>query len=142
MAVANRMTGKDLYIEWVYSGGTVNLTGDARSFEVTREQEVADVTAGADGARSSKATVKNFGASAEILYTGTAGSATFGVLDLGSEGTLRYYPQGTATGKPKGAFPAIVTNVGLALPYDDAAVLTVEWMGQGDEVWTALTDVV
>lgn len=142
MAVAYRMTGKDLYIEWVYNGGTANITGDARTFEVTREQEVADITAGADGARSSKATVKNFGASAEILYTGTAGSAVFNVMDLGSEGTVRYYPQGTATGKPKGAFPAIVTKMDLALPYDDAAVLTVEWLGQGDEIWNALTDVV
>ena len=142
MAVANRMTGAGLYLEWVYNGGTVSITGDLRTFSYGAEQEVADITAGADGARSSKATVKNFSAESEILFTGTAGSAVFAVMPLGAEGTVRFYPQGTATGKPKGAFPAIVTKLDIDMPYDDAVVISVEWMGQGAEVWDVKTAVV
>lgn len=140
MAVANRFTGADLYVEWVHSGGTVNLTGDQRTLSVTRNMETADVTAGADGARAYKATIKNFSASLDVMYTGTAGSATFGVLTLGAEGTLRYYPSGTASGNSKGAFPALVTNTSIEIPYDDAVTLALEFQGQGDEIWNPLVD--
>lgn len=142
MAVANRMTGPNLYVEFVHSGGTVNLTGDQRSLSTTREQELVDATAGADGARVNKATLKNFAASLEMMYIGTAGSATHGALTLGLEGTLRYYPKGTASGNPKGAFPAIVQSSSLEIPYDDMVTFTMEFAGQGAEVWNPFVDVV
>lgn len=142
MAVSDRMTGPNLYVEYVHSGGTVNLTGDQRTLSVAREQELVDATAGADGARVNKATLKNFSATLECLYIGTAGSATHGALALGLEGTLRYYPKGTASGNPKGAFPAIVQSSSLEIPFDDMVTFTFEFAGQGAEIWDPFTSVV
>lgn len=133
MTVTNRLTGKDLYVGFIGSGGTANLSGDQRAFEVTAEQETADVTAGADGARAVKPTVQNFGASLEVLFTGTAGSAAMAIATLGAEGTLTYGPQGSASGKPKGAFPAIITKRDITMNFDDAVVVKFEFAGQGDE---------
>jgi hypothetical protein len=134
MAVADRMTGASQYIGFIHSGGTVNLSGDSRTFDVTREQEIADASAGSDGARSSKATLKNYSASLEALYIGTAGSASFGSVDIGTEGTLLWGPQGTAAGKPKGSWPMIVTQMSISSPFDDIVMLNIEWVGQGAEV--------
>jgi hypothetical protein len=139
MAVADRMTGAAQYIGFIHSGGTVNLSGDSRTFDVTREQEVADASAGSDGARSSKATLKNYSATLEALYIGTAGTASFGSVDIGKEGTLLWGPQGTATGNPKGSWPMIVTNMSITSPFDDVVMLNIEWQGQGAEVSNPLT---
>lgn len=143
MAVADRMTGPDLVVHFITSGGgTINLTGDQRTLSVTREQEVADATAGADGWRVSIGTLKNASASLEALYIGAAGTATWGSVDIGAEGTLRYYPKGTATGSPKGAFPVITTNASLEIPYDDMVMLNIEFASQGAEIWNPLLNVV
>lgn len=133
------MTGAGQYIALVHSGGTAVLSGDSRTFSITREQELADVSAGADGARSSKATLKNFSMSLEALFTGTAGTASIGSADIGKEGTLLYGPKGTAAGQPKGAWPVIVNNVSIDSPFDDAVILNIEFTGQGDEISNPLT---
>jgi len=129
MAVATRYTGKDLYVEF---GGT-SLTSDQRSFSVTREQETADTTAGADGARSYKATVKNFTAELEILADSSAGgTGMLGAVQEGTEGTLIWGPRGTTSGYPKNSIAAIVTSVDVSLNFDDAVVYSISFQGQGD----------
>jgi hypothetical protein len=128
------MTGAAQYIGFIHSGGTVNLSGDSRTFDITREQETADASAGSDGARSSKATLKNFSASLEALFIGTAGSASFGSVDIGKEGTLLWGPKGTAAGNPKGSWPMIVTQNSITSPFDDIVMLNMEFLGQGAEV--------
>ena len=128
MAVATRYTGKDLYVAF---GGT-GLTSDQRSFTVTREQETADITAGADGFRAFKATIKNFTASLEILADSSAtGTAMLGAIQEGTEGTLEWGPLGTASGKPKNEVPVIVTSVSITLNFDDAVVYSIDFQGQG-----------
>lgn len=128
MAIATRYTGKDLYVEF---GGT-ELTSDQRAFSVTREQETADTTAGADGARSHKATVKAYGATLEILAdSSAAGTAMLGAVKEGTEGTLTWGALGTVAGKPKSSFAAIVSSVSAGLNYDDAVVYSIEFQAQG-----------
>lgn len=139
MAVADRMTGANLYVALIHSGGTANLSGDARTLEITREQETADITAGADGARSYKGTLKNYSFSLEALYIGTAGTASYGSADIGKEGTLRVGPNGTAAGSPKGEWPVIVTQNSLSIPFDDAVMASIEFQGQGAEISNPFT---
>lgn len=134
MSTATRYTGKDLYVEFA---GT-SLTGDQRAFSVTMEQETADVTAGADGARVFKATVKNYGASLELLAT-TDGTATLAVIQPGDEGTLVWGPHGTTAGKEKWGFPAIVTNMSPTINFDDAVVYQIEFQAQGDLTYDGTT---
>lgn len=146
MAEGDRITGPNLWIGWIYdtgggTAGTVVLSGDQRSLSYTREMETADATAGADGARVYKSTIKNFSASSDAMYTGTSGSAVFSAIGLGSEGTLVFAPQGTAAGKPKGGGPMICTNQSMEIPFDDMVTISLEFQGQGNETWNPKTDV-
>lgn len=141
MAITDRMTGPDLVVQFIHSGGTATLSGDQKTFSYSREQETADATAGADGARVNIATVKKFSATLETHYIGTAGSATWGSAALGVSGTLLFGPQGTAAGKPKGGFPAIITKQDIDAPFDDVIKLSVEFMGRGAELFNVLKDV-
>lgn len=128
MAVATRYTGKDLFVSF---GGTT-LTTDSRAFSVTREQETADTTAGADGARSVKATVKKYAASMELLADSSAsGTALLAAVKEGTEGTLVWGALGTVTGKPQSSMVAIVTNTSPTINFDDAVVYSIEFTGQG-----------
>lgn len=141
MAVTDRMTGAAMTVLFIHSGGTATLSGDMNKFALTREQETADATAGSDGARSSIPTVKKFSASMESHYIGTAGSATWGSAALGASGTLLYGPKGTASGEPKGGFPAVITKQDISAPFDDVVKITMEFQGQGMELFNALKDV-
>ena len=128
MAVATRYTGKDLYVEF---GGT-DITTDQRSFSVSREQETADTTAGADGARSFKATVKAYSATLEMLAdSSAAGTAMLAAVKEGTEGTLTWGPLGTTSGLPKSSMACIVSSVSVSLNFDDAVVYSIEFQGQG-----------
>jgi len=128
MAAPTRYTGKDLYVEF----GGVDLTTGQRAFSVSREQETADTTAGADDARSFKATVKAYTATLEVLAdSSTAGTALLAAIKEGTEGTLIWGALGTTAGLPKSSFPAIVNSVAVTLNFDDASVYSVEFQGQG-----------
>lgn len=123
-----RFTGKNLYVKF---GSTV-LSTHGRNFDVPHEQEQVDGTAGADDYRVFLNTVKNISASMEILMSsGAAGSAVIAALSTGTEGTLEWAPEGTASGKPKWGFAARVANASQALPYDDVAMLSIEWTNYG-----------
>lgn len=141
MAITDRMTGAEMVVLFIHSGGTAVLSGDMNTFSYTREQETADATAGNDGARVYLPTVKAFGATMESHYIGTAGSATWGSADIGKSGTALFGPKGTAAGRPKGGFPAIVTRADLTAPFDNVVKITVEFKGQGMELFNPMKDV-
>ena len=141
MAITDRITGAENVVLFVHSGGTANLTGDMTQFSYDREQETADATAGADGARAYIPTVKKFMASMTSHFIGTAGSATWGSAALGAKGTVLFGLKGTAAGQPKGGFPAIITKQTIDAPFDDVVKLEIEFQGQGLEVFNPLKDV-
>lgn len=123
-----RFTGKNLYVKF----GSQVLSAHGRAFEVTHEQEQADGTAGADDYRVFLNTVKNIGATMDIVMSsGATGSAVIASVQPGTEGTLEFAPEGTASGKPKWGFAARVANSSMSLPYDDAAMISVEWTNYG-----------
>jgi hypothetical protein len=128
MTVANRYTGKNLYV--AFAGQ--ELSGDFTAWEVTRTSDTADVTAGSEDARSYLATLKDATFRLERFDTATGGSAVMAALVEGASGTVEFGPQGTATGKPKYSAVAIVTNVSSSYPFSDAVVVTADFQRSGD----------
>lgn len=125
-----KISGKNLYVEF---GGT-DISGNQRSFSITESQEQADATAGADAYRNYVNTMKTIEASVEILvedFASTGGSALLAALDVGTQGTLIWGPEGTATGKPKKGFYATITQFDQALPFDDVYSINVTFTMAG-----------
>lgn len=128
-----KLTGKNLYLKF---GSTV-LSGTQRSLEVNEEIETADATAGADDYRNYLTTVKTIGATVELVMrehadsTSPNGSAIFAALVLGTEGTLEWGVEGTATGKPRKGFVARVTRFDQNLAFDDVYTISVEFSNAG-----------
>lgn len=141
MAASERLTGTNLVVQFIHSGGTAVLSGDSRTFDVTRDSEMADATAANDGGTYSKYLREVNSASLNSLFIGTAGAANIGSATVrGTEGTVLYGPNGTATGEPKGGFPAVVKAGNVSFPYDGMATLTVDWNGQGAELFNPAVD--
>lgn len=112
--------------------GGVAFQADFQSVEISESQGVADTTAGTDAYESHVTTTKSVEISIELLYdTATAGTATATALANGTQGTLDWGPEGTATGKPRYTIPATVTSFNKSYPYDDAISYSVTLTGDG-----------
>lgn len=135
--------GSATIIDWLPStGGTINLSAESRTFEVNQQSNQIDVTVRSDTA---KAFLTDFPAiSAKISGLDTSGTATGGTafqtwerLNIGDSGTLRWGPEGTATGYRKMTMPAIVKTKNYNSPYDGAVQWDLEWDSNGGTVTTA-----
>ena len=129
----NNITGKDAYISWVWTGGTLNLATDYRSVSIKENVDTAETTAGADTHKTYLPTIK----SANIDYSGvfpTGGTALYAALAAGMSGTLTVAPEGTATGKVSHAYPAICMGATYDTPYAD--VVTVNCTFQSNGAWS------
>jgi hypothetical protein len=125
-----RYTGKDLYIQWAYSGGTIVLNTDYRSLTTSEETDTEDASAGADTHKSYKPTLADTTIELELLDNTSNSSAFWGALTPQTEGTLTWGPHGTATGKPKYSVPALVNSREREFPYDGMVTITVEFQAQ------------
>jgi predicted secreted protein len=105
-------------------GGT-DLSGQGRSLEVSQSVEEIDVTTYGSPGREFIVTLPERSASLEVLDDAT--SATIrDKTKPGSGGTLVWFPQGTASGKPKFTCGTTwVTEQNLSYPYDDAVTASV-----------------
>ncbi len=129
----NNITGKDAYISWVWTGGTLNLATDYRSVSIKENVDTAETTAGADTHKTYLPTIK----SANIDYSGvfpTGGTALYAALAAGMSGTLTVAPEGTASGKVSHAYPAICMGATYDTPYAD--VVTVNCTFQSNGAWS------
>lgn len=126
-----KLSGSALYVSF---GGT-NLSATIRNFEVPEEQEMADATAGADPYRNFVTTVKTIEASCELLVQDHAsGTAVHAAVKIGTQGTLLWGLEGTATGKPKGGFLATISKSEKSYPFDDVAVIALTFTNAGTAV--------
>lgn len=138
MAVANRVTGKDLYVSF----GGVAVTADYREFSVEPTIDTVDKTAGAETDKSYIGTLKDATASLTYAYAGSAGTAISTKFQVGTEGALLWGPQGTATGQPKGGWQnAIVTGHSKPHTYNDLIVRTVTFQKSGTASFSDEIDV-
>lgn len=128
MAVANRVTGKDLYVSF----GAVAITADFREFTVSPTIDTVDKTAGSETDKSYIPTLKDATATLTYAYSGSAGTAISTKFQIGTEGALLWGVEGTATGKPKGGWQnAIVTAHDKPVVYNDLIVRTVTFQKSG-----------
>ncbi len=136
MSATSRYTGEDLVVIFRTAAGVEYiLSGDQTAFEVTHEVQAADMTAGSDVGVFEKPTLQVNGATLTMKHTALGGTAVWGNITAGLEGTLLYAPQGTAAGKPKGGFPAYVKSKPLSVPFNEAVVRTVSFGPQGAQAF-------
>lgn len=140
MSATQRLTGHQLVVIFQTGGQDYVISGDQTSLEITYDTNEADMTAGSDQYTYMKPTTKINGATMTCKYIGTAGTATWGNLPQGTEGTLVYGPEGTAQGKPKGGFPCYLKSKPFSIPYNDGIVRTATFSPQGGSYGTSVFD--
>ena len=126
----NNITGKDAYISWASSAGTINLSTDYRSVSINESVDTAETTAGADTHKTYLPTIK----SATINYLGlfpSGGTALYAALAAGVQGTLTVAPEGTASGKVSKVYPAISMGASYDTPYADVVTVTCTFQPNG-----------
>lgn len=124
------ITGKDLYLSWIHSSGTVVLSGDYTQFTDTPSVELLDESAGSDEYRTYVARLKDSSYSFSARYQ-SAGSALINSLVMGASGTLVYHPEGTAGGKVKRTIPAISQGASVNIPYAGLVEISCTFQGNG-----------
>lgn len=127
--------GNALVVEWIYSGGTVNLSGQYRTLEMSAEADMLDNSSGSVSTRTFQAGLKQGSYKYSGLHNGTGsplGTADLAALVEGTSGTIRVSPLGTASTSPRTVQAAIVKSCNQSFPYDALAEVEVEWQGSGD----------
>ena len=133
--MANKFSGSALYFQWVYSGGTVLLSGQQRSVTITPSVDLIDGTAGDDADKEYLSGVKDATVSFAGVMSAMADSPTYAEMEAalveGNAGTINLGPEGTASTKRKYIIPAISLGASIAIPYDDVVELSNEFQKNG-----------
>lgn len=122
--------GTAVVVQWIYSGGTVTLSGDTRSCTITPSVSNYDSTSSGD---SRMRRLPGRG-DATVAWEGVAnqgGTALLAALAAGTTGTVIVGPQGTATGSPRTTVSGICMGATQNIPYADVVTLSVSWEGDG-----------
>jgi len=69
-----------------------------------------------------------------MFYTSDLGTANMNRIKDGTEGTVTFGWNGTATGQPKGVLPALITKSEVSAPFDKGIEISMEFAPQGDWV--------
>lgn len=124
------ITGKNMYISWAGTGGTVTLSTEYRSFSANPSVDLVEATAGADNYKTYLSTVKD----GTFDYSGllqSKGTAVLNALREGCSGTLTIAPEGTASGYPKEEYPCIVLGPKVNYPYSDVVEVSCSFQQSG-----------
>lgn len=124
-------SGSALVMQWIYSGGTVALSGDQRSVNLSPSVDFAETQAGADPRKKRIVTLKDASLSWSALAQ-AGGTALEDALAEGNEGTIILQPEGTAAGKRKYTIGAFSQGAKFNYPYSDVVEITCDWIGNGD----------
>lgn len=131
MAVANRFTGKDLYVKF----NTTVLSGDHTNFGWDEAEDTADLTAGADTFHYYVPMRQDCSFTFDTWMDGSTLTA-WNALEPGAVGSLEVGPFGTVAGKPKYSWTrVVVSGRSPSVPYDGGVVHSVKW--QGSSIGTA-----
>lgn len=128
-----KYTGKDLFLSFAGSGGTVTLSTDYRSLSTNPSIGLVDVSAGADTFKTYLTTLKD----GSFEYSGlllAAGTAVTNALREGCTGTLTIGPEGTVVGKPKETYPVIALGPKVNYPYSDVVEVSATFQQNGPSV--------
>lgn len=138
MAAVDRRVGKGAVLQWIYTVGTVvtttNIFPDAGKVSLKDEMKTADATAGNDTAEYNISTHRVLGLDVDLMKNVNLGTAVTNKLQTGTEGTVRWGWDGTATGAEKGSFAAILAKWDTDVPYDDVITIKASFKPKGDYV--------
>lgn len=123
-------SGSAVVLSWIWSGGTVTLQGDYRKCSIKPSVDILDGTAGSDSRKIKYPDRGDIAVDIELVAQ-TGGTALLAALAAGVQGTLIVGPEGTATNKPKTTLSAISGGLNQELVYNDIAILTNAFVGDG-----------
>jgi hypothetical protein len=117
-------------MQWIYSGGTVVLSGDFRTFSTSPSVDLYEATAGADTHKSYLPGVKDQTIQVGLVQQ-EGGTVLMLALREGTQGTLVVGPEGTVVTKLKETYPAISMGPNLSQPYNNVPELSVTFQQNG-----------
>ena len=116
------------------SEGTVhvgtNAIAEIRSYSFTETADTIEDTTMGDTSRSYKPSLKSFSGSVDVYWdeSDTNGQQT---LSVGSEVTIKFYPEGAATGDTYYSGSAIVTGLTVNGAFDGMVEASITVQGNG-----------
>jgi len=117
-------------------GGTILPTEQYRKLSLKSAQDVLDASAGTVAWREFIAGLRSYTGDLEVLHNGTA--SPMGTADIkalrNTSGTWDYSPFGTATGQRKYSGSYVATSMEDSFPFDDLAMITFAFQGNGELV--------
>ena len=120
----NEFAGSALYLAWIYSGGTVALNTEFRTFNWSPTLNFIDATAGAD---TYERILASYGVGGDIAFSmlaQTNGTAILTALARATKGTLIYAPAGTANNAVSYSIPAYSQGPSWNQPFNDVVEIT------------------
>jgi predicted secreted protein len=132
-------------LEFIDTSGTITFTTQYTNISLNYEGDTIDVTAGQETVRRFLSSITQWSSSFEAFVmtsstpAGTAQVKRFSPTASGGiSGTARISPFGTASGKFRHYGNVIITARNLEYPFDDAAVMSVDFQGSGtltEDTW-------
>lgn len=127
-----KYTGKDLIVQF---GGN-DISARRRTLDTNEAIELPDASVGGEAFQDHLTGQTSFGATYTCLDA-TDGSVIWGYLDPGTEGTLEWAPEGTASGKIRHYVTATVESRDPSYGYNTPVEFSVTFKGR-----SAVTDTV
>jgi len=116
------------------SEGTVkvgsNAIAEIRSYSIEESADTIEDTSMGDSARTYKPSLTQFSGSIDVFWDETDTSGQ-GALDVGSEITLNFYPEGDTAGDTYYSGSAIVTGVTRTGSFDGMVEASISVQGNG-----------
>jgi predicted secreted protein len=116
------------------SEGTVkvgsNAIAEIRSYNIDETADTLEDTSMGDSARTYKPSLTSFSGSIDVFWDETDTSGQ-GALDIGSEVTLNFYPEGDTAGDTYYSGSAIVTGVSRGAAFDGLVEASISVQGTG-----------
>lgn len=116
------------------SEGTVhvgtNAVAEIRSYSITQTSDTIEDTSMGDTSRTYKPSLKSFSGSVDVFWdeSDTTGQ---GALTVGSEVTIKFYPEGSTSGDAYLYGSAIVTGKTINASYDGMVESSITIQGTG-----------
>ena len=122
--------GKDLFLSFAGSAGTVTISGDFTQVTYTPSIALLDQSAGADTDRTYVTSLKDRTIAWAAKHQ-ASGTVLVNALVEGTSGTLTWGEEGTASGKPKHTCPVISMGCPMNIPYDNLVEISGTFQGNG-----------
>ena len=129
--------GASASIQWIYTSGTAQISGNYRKVDYKPSIDLIEVTAGSDAAKLYLAAQKDGTLDISGLHDtgGTIGDkAGTAAFTEGTGGTVVLGPEGTAAGKPKFTIPGICMGIQLGVSYNAASEFSITFQQNGVRV--------